>query len=122
MVLGRRRPLRAACCTAFPILLSFQMNNVMSFRNHAVFMEKARMDARTVCRLSRARNRSLSRFPRVLMAAEHTAGRRSAQTWSDWDKFIIQRPIDRIVLDKSRGLRVHCLSDLHTDYKSNLAW
>lgn len=80
------------------------------------------MDGRPVCRRTRARNRSLSRFPRALKAAEHTARQDPGQIWSDCDEFIMQRPIDRVVLDKGRGLRVHCLSDLHTDYKSNLAW
>lgn len=37
-------------------------------------------------------------------------------------KLVLERPIDRVVLPPGRGLRVHCLSDLHTDYKANMAW
>ncbi|CAM9447791.1 unnamed protein product, partial [Ectocarpus sp. 12 AP-2014] len=35
---------------------------------------------------------------------------------------VLSRPIDEVVLPPGRGLRVHSLSDLHTDSKDNLAW
>lgn len=38
------------------------------------------------------------------------------------EKLLLERPVDRVRLPPGRGLRVHCLSDLHTDYKVNQAW
>ena len=73
-------------------------------------------------RPTRAQNRGVARLPRRVAAAEDEAGGDAGEMWSDYSSFIIHRPIDRIILDEGRGLRVHCLSDLHTDYKSNLAW
>ncbi|CAM9213644.1 unnamed protein product [Ectocarpus fasciculatus] len=35
---------------------------------------------------------------------------------------VLSRRIDEVVLPPGRGLRVHSLSDLHTDSKDNLAW
>ncbi|CAM9237004.1 unnamed protein product [Scytosiphon promiscuus] len=35
---------------------------------------------------------------------------------------VLPRPVDRVVLPAGRGLRVHSLSDLHTDSKANMAW
>lgn len=38
------------------------------------------------------------------------------------ENLLLDRPIERVVLPQGRGLRVHCLSDLHVDYKENKAW
>lgn len=35
---------------------------------------------------------------------------------------VLPRPIARVVLPPNRGLRVHSMSDLHTDYTANAAW
>ena len=38
------------------------------------------------------------------------------------NSLVMERPIERVVLPAGRGLRVHCMSDLHTDVKDNMAW
>lgn len=38
------------------------------------------------------------------------------------NSLVMERPIERVVLPEGRGLRVHCMSDLHTDVKANLEW
>ena len=38
------------------------------------------------------------------------------------NSLVMERPIERVILPEGRGLRVHCMSDLHTDVKDNMAW
>lgn len=53
---------------------------------------------------------------------EDDAGaKRGVKTGFD-NSLLMERPIERVVLPEGRGLRVHCMSDLHTDVKANLAW
>ncbi len=37
-------------------------------------------------------------------------------------KLVLPRPIVEVVLPRNRGLRVHSMSDLHTDSAANAAW
>lgn len=39
-----------------------------------------------------------------------------------WEELILVRQMETVKLPPGRGLRVHCLSDLHTDYRTNIAW
>lgn len=54
--------------------------------------------------------------------AEAVAGAGAEAETSSFGNLVMERPIARVVLPEGRGLRVHCMSDLHTDIKGNFAW
>lgn len=53
---------------------------------------------------------------------DEDAGQGNGVTTGFDNSLVLERPIDRVVLPEGRGLRVHCMSDLHTDVKGNMAW
>lgn len=60
-----------------------------------------------------------SRRARVAMGMEGAPGTTASAAGA---ALVLSRRIDEVVLPPGRGLRVHSLSDLHTDSKDNLAW
>lgn len=50
------------------------------------------------------------------------AGQGNGTTTGFDNSLVLERPIEKVVLPEGRGLRVHCMSDLHTDIKGNMAW
>lgn len=49
-------------------------------------------------------------------------GQQQQTRHTEWERLTLERPMDSVRLAGGRGLRLHCLSDLHTDYKRNMEW
>lgn len=58
----------------------------------------------------------------VTIEEKDGARRREGEYRMGWDKLRLKRPMETVRLPEGRGLRLHCLSDLHTDYKANMEW
>lgn len=91
-----------------------------SFKNLIAFQRHQRVrwwgnDCATTTTTTIARVQHVS-----LMPGEQEQRQQTRHT--EWERLTLERPMDSVRLAEGRGLRLHCLSDLHTDYKRNMEW